>query len=120
MIQEQPTINYDQFSLLPPEERRKIFNDISADNRALLMKTHVDSWLAANQSRLTQEQLTVVEEMIRFITPEKYQEDRPYEKIIQELEKLLKKAEAVFPREDIIQMTFLSGGQCASRRTERE
>ena len=119
MKQEQPAIGYDQFFPLPPEERRKIFNEISAANRALLMKTHVERWLDANHSRLTQDQLAVVEEIICFITPEKYQEDRDYEKVIQALEKLLKKAEAVFSREELIQFTTLPGGQCAVRQAKK-
>ena len=78
MKQEQTAIGYDQFLPLLPDERCKIFNEISAENRALLMKTHAERWLNANYSRLTQDQFAVVEEIICFITPEKYQEDRDY------------------------------------------
>ena len=115
MNQEQLTIGYDEYVSLPFEERNKIFGEISVENCVLLMKTHVERWLAANHPRLTQEQVAVIEEIIRSITPESYQAKRDYVKIMQEAEKLYAKAEAVFPREDIKQFGFLSNGQCAIR-----
>jgi hypothetical protein len=54
------------------DERRRIFTDISAENRALLIKTHIERWLAANRQRLNNEQITVVEDIIiPFITTRK-------------------------------------------------
>ena len=104
MTAEQPEISYDQFMPQPPERRRQIFNGISAENRALLIRTHVMRWLATNQSRLNSEQVAVVEESIRFISPEKYQEGRDMEKIQRESEELRKKAEAVLSRGDVVQI----------------
>lgn len=104
MNQGQPTIGYDQFMPQPLQERLRLFNEMSAENRALIMKTHVERWLAANRPRLTDEQVAVVEEMFRIITPESYQEERDFEKIHQEAERLRAKAEAVFSREDVVQI----------------
>lgn len=104
MSQEQPMISYDEFMPQPFQERLKIFNNISAENRALLIKTHVERWLAANRPRLTQEQIALVEEMIPYLTPERYQAERDMEKIAQEAEALRRKAEAVFSREDVMQI----------------
>ena len=104
MNQEQPTIGYDQFMPQPLQDRRRIFNEISAENRALLIKTHVERWLAANRPRLTSEQIAVLEEIIAYITPERYQAERDMEKIHQEAEALRQKAETVFSREDVRQI----------------
>ena len=104
MTLEQPTISYDQFMPQSLERRRQIFSEISAENRSLLIRTHVERWLATNRSRLNSEQVAVVEESIRFISPERYQEGRDMEKIHQEAEALRKKAEAVLSREDVIQI----------------
>ena len=104
MNQEQLTIGYDQFMPQPLQERLRIFNEVSAENRALLIKTHVERWLAANRPRLTHEQIAVVEEIIPCITPESYQAERDMEKVAQEAEALRRKAEAVFTREDVIQI----------------
>lgn len=120
MNQEQSTISYDQFKALLPEEQRKVFSEASPEHRALLMKTQIQKWLDTNLSRLNQEQIAVIEEMLRFVTPDKYQADRDYEKVTQEADKLFKKAEAVLPREDVIQMTFVAGGQCATRQARNE
>ena len=117
MNQKQLTIGYDEYMALSLEERNVIFGEISVENCALLMKTHVERWLAANYPRLTQEQVAVIKEIIRSITPESYQAKRDYVKVIQEAERLREKAEAVFSRKELIQFTTLSGGQCASRRS---
>src|SRR5215216_292585 len=104
MSQEQPTIAYDQFMPQPLEERLRLFNEVSAENRALLVKTHVERWLAVNRPRLTHEQIAVVEELIHSIRPEFYQQGTDFQKIVQEVEALRKKAEAVFSREDVMQI----------------
>lgn len=105
MNQEQVTIRYDKFFLSSDEERKEIFNEISADNRAFLVKTHVERWLAANRSRLTDEQVSVVEELIQSISPEWYKEKYDFsEKIDPKIEALIKKVEAMLSREDVIQL----------------
>jgi hypothetical protein len=119
MNQKQLKISYDEYLALPLEERIKISGVVSAENHALLMKTHVKTWLAFNHPRLTREQIAMVEEIIRFITPEMYQANRDYEKVMREAKELYTKATAVFPREEVIQMTFLSGGQCPSKHSTK-
>ncbi len=104
MNQEQQAFSYDEFMPHPLQERIRIFNEISADNRALLMKTHVERWLAANRPRLNDEQVAVVEEILRFITPESYRAEGDREKAEQEAEALREKAASVFSREDVVQI----------------
>ena len=41
MNQEQRTIGYDEFFLKPVKERIQIFNDISTENRAFLVKSQI-------------------------------------------------------------------------------
>jgi hypothetical protein len=120
MNQEQMTIDYDQYMSLPLEERNIVFGEISVENCALLMKTHVERWLAANHPRLSPEQVAVIDEIIRSIKPESYQAKRDYFKATQAAEKLYEEVAAVFSREEVIQMTFLSGGQCAIRQTKED
>ena len=101
MNQEKISIGYDQFFLKPVKERLEIFNAISAENRAFLVKTQAERWLEANRSRLNQEQIAVAEEMIQSISPEWYKNDRNSEKIEPKVEALIKKMEAVFSRDDL-------------------
>ncbi len=105
MNQGQPTIDYDQFWPKSHQERLSIFNEVSAENRALLVKTHVERWLAANRLRLSREQVAVIEEIIGFISPELYEEHRDFEKIARQVEALREKAEAILSPEDIIQVS---------------
>lgn len=105
MNQKQGTIGYDGFFLCSDEERRKIFNEISADNRALLIKTHAERWLAANRSRLTDEQVSVVEELIQAISPEWYKAKHDFSEMIDpKVEAVINKVEAMLSREDVIQL----------------
>ncbi|HEX8073235.1 MAG TPA: hypothetical protein VF546_25035 [Pyrinomonadaceae bacterium] len=104
MNQEPPTIGYDQLFLKPLRERISIFNQISAENRALLIKTHAERWLAANRSRFTPAQLAIVEECIRSISPEWYKTERVSEQTEQEVAALRRKAEAVLSPEDVLQL----------------
>ena len=106
MNQEQSTIGYDEWMPKPHQERQRIFTDITADNRSLLIKTHIERWLAANRQRLNNEQITVVENIIiPFITPERYRLDRDTEKVEQEADTLQRKAEEFFSREDLMQIS---------------
>jgi hypothetical protein len=105
MNQEQSAIGYDEWMPQSPDERRRIFTDISAGNRALLIKTHIERWLAANRQRLNNEQINVVEDIIiPFITPERYRAEIDREKVEQEADALQRKAEEFFSREDLMQM----------------
>lgn len=104
MDQEQLTVGYDQYMPQPLEERIRLFNLIPAENRALLIKTHMERWLAANRLRLDPEQVAVVEECICSISPDWYRAERDFEKVSQQAEALRERAEAVFSREDVMQI----------------
>ena len=105
MSQEQVEINYDQFYLKSFDKRREIFNEISAENRAFLVKTHAERWLAANRSRLTREQVSAVEELNQSISPEWYKTRHDFsEEIDPKVEALINKVEAVLSREDMLQL----------------
>jgi carbamoylphosphate synthase small subunit len=105
MNQGQLEVNYEQFFLTPVKERRNIFTEITAENRAFLIKTHAERWLAANRSRLTDEQVSVVEELIQSISPEWYKPRLDFSvEIHPEAEIVVKKVEAVLSREDVKQL----------------
>lgn len=104
MNQEQKEVSYDELMPLPFEERLKIFNEISAENRALLVKTQVERWLETHRLQLNQTQIALLDEAVQFITPDKYEEDRDTEKVEREIEKLQKKMETVFSRDEMRQI----------------
>lgn len=99
-------INYDQFfSTKSVKERREIFSEISADNRASLVKTHAKRWLAANRSRLNQEQISLAEELIQSIAPQWYEVGPGFEKPDRKADALFMKMKPVFSSEDFFQLT---------------
>jgi hypothetical protein len=104
MNRKQQAIGYDEFFVKPQNERINTFNEISAENRALLIKSHVEQWLAVNRPRLTDKQVAVLEEIISGIIPDFYQANRDMEKMHLEAERLRLKAETVFSREDVRQI----------------
>ncbi len=53
MDQGELIIGYDQFMPQPFKDRLKIFNEISAENRALLVKTHVERWRLKREAAMS-------------------------------------------------------------------
>lgn len=104
MNKEKKEIGYDQYMPLPLQERLEIFNEISAENRALLVKTQVERWLAKNRPQLTQAQIEILDEAIGLITPDKYREDKDTDKVEQEAEKFSKRMEKLFSRDEMRQI----------------
>lgn len=104
MNQEQKEIDYDQFMPLFLQERIRIFNEVSAENRALLVRTQVERWLAFNRSQLDQKQIDLLNEIIPLISSEKYEENRDVEKVEREADKITERLESVFSRDQIRQM----------------
>ena len=67
-------ITYDDFVGLAPEARREQFQRLSAEHKALFIRTHAQRWLAANQSRLSDAQIAAATDAIEFVTPQMYQQ----------------------------------------------
>jgi len=104
MDQEPPEVTYKQFFQKPFKERMNIFSEITAENRATLVKTHAERWLGANRSRLTSEQVMAIEELIEAISPKWYETDRAFDKLDPGVEKLIKKIKALLSRGDCQQL----------------
>ena len=65
-------IDYDSFRAKSWAERISIFNAISAEERADLVRTHLSQWLSLHRDELTDEQIEIVEEDIAFISTDLY------------------------------------------------
>ena len=68
------TVTYDEFGPMADQDKIRVFNEVSPENRALLVRTQAERWLAANRDRLSEEQVEAVEGAIAFIRPELYDE----------------------------------------------
>lgn len=102
------TVDYDTFGKLDIQERVKVFNEISPENKAEIMRTHVKRWLEKNRSRLSPDQIAVVEQSIASITADSYRLPKSDEDM-KRAKELEAKAAGVFSREDMRQAFTLDG-----------
>ena len=65
-------VNYDSFRTKPWAERLTLFNAISAEERAELVRTHIRRWLEANRHELNPAQIEMMEEFIAYAQAELY------------------------------------------------
>lgn len=65
-------VTYDDFMKFSAEQRRDRFGALSAENKSVIVRTHAERWLVRNRARLTASEVGVFQEMINFITPERY------------------------------------------------
>ena len=66
------TLDYDSFRAKSWEERVTLFNSISAEEKAELVRTHISRWLQSHRDELTAEQVEILEENIASVIPELY------------------------------------------------
>jgi hypothetical protein len=67
-----PTVNYTTFMEQDHEGRLRAFNRITPENRAALVREHIQRWMEVNRSGLTPGQRSVLEDWLEFATPEVY------------------------------------------------
>src|SRR5262245_39897851 len=70
---------YRAFYTADHDERIRVFNEISAEQKAGLVRTHLRRWLAANRADLTGEQLEVLNEALGLISADVYIKPAPPE-----------------------------------------
>jgi hypothetical protein len=71
-VQAQPEVDYDTFMKQDVQGRIRTFNQISPENRAALVRTQIQRWIEKNKAGLTLEQLSMMNENLGFITPDRY------------------------------------------------
>jgi hypothetical protein len=65
-------VPYDDFMKMSVDERHGRFGALSAENKALIVRTHAERWLVKNRTRLSASEVGVFQEMIDFIAPARY------------------------------------------------
>ena len=93
-------IDYDSFRAQSWAERISLFNAISAEERAELVRTHVSRWLNVHRRELTDEQIAIVEENIAYISPALYELPRN-EALIGEFLELAERTAMLLSREQM-------------------
>jgi hypothetical protein len=101
-------VDYDVFMQGDRAARIRTFQTMTPDNKAEVVRTHIDRWLAVNRNRLTAEQVTVVEENRAFVTAELYERPRT-PGILARSKELETRALAVLSRQDAGQAFTIEG-----------
>ncbi len=98
------TTDYDTFAQLQRQEQLRVFNAITPKNRAEIVKTQVSRWRDMNRSRLTNEQIALLDEMVAALVPSIY--GRPRDRAATDrLRQLEQRMFTLFTREEIWQAT---------------
>jgi hypothetical protein len=101
-------IDYDAYCTLDLKSKQKVFGEISPENRANLVRTQAQRWLDKNRSRLTGEQIKIMEENIAFVKPDLYK--FPRTEVDMALAKNLEQRTlALMPREDVTEALTVFG-----------
>ncbi len=66
------SVSFDDFMRLDSQNRRERFSQLDATNKAMLVRTHAERWLAKNRGRLGASEQAFIEEAITLATPEAF------------------------------------------------
>jgi hypothetical protein len=106
-------VDYETFCKLDRQSKIRTFNEISPENRAELVRTQVERWLKQNRSRLTPEQIKVVENSLALITPDLYRTPKREEDMAK-IRAFEARVRELFSPEDAAQ-AFSNQGTCIEK-----
>ncbi|HEX7780444.1 MAG TPA: hypothetical protein VF424_14450 [Vicinamibacterales bacterium] len=101
-------IEYDVFCTMDVKTKQKVFGEISPENRADLVRTQIQRWLDKNRSRLTAEQIKIMEENIAIVKADLYKFPRN-EVELAKAKSLEQRTLAVMTREDMAEALTIFG-----------
>jgi hypothetical protein len=106
-------VDYETFCKLDVQNKIRIFNQVTPENKAELVRTQVERWLKQNRSRLTPEQIRIMEDSLALITPDLYRTPKREEDMakIREVEARVRE---LFSPEDAAQ-AFSNQGTCIEK-----
>lgn len=95
-------IDYETFCKLPDlESKRAAFFATTAENRGLLVRTQLERWRDAHQTRLDEKQKASLAEIIKSITADSYADGPQGEEARVKARALITESERLFTREDL-------------------
>ena len=101
-------IEYDVFCSMDLKNKERVFGEISPENRAALVRTQIQRWLDKNRSRLTAEQIKIMEENIAIVKADLYKFPRN-EVELEKAKSLEQRTLAVMSREDMAEALTIFG-----------
>jgi deoxyribodipyrimidine photolyase len=101
-------VDYDTFMKQDVQSRIKVFNQVSPEDRADIVRTQIQRWVKANRTRLTREQLDMTQEWLTFVTAENYRQPMADELKLRTKD-LEARSAALFSKEDLMQAMTIRG-----------
>lgn len=97
-------VDYDSYAAMSPLRKNAIGPQLTPENRAEIVRTHLQRFLDAERQRLTVDQIAFVEESIAYIGPELWRQPRDEEEIERRAREREARAQALFSRDDFLRM----------------
>jgi hypothetical protein len=114
-----PGIDYDSFRAKSWADRISIFNAVSAEERAELVRTHVSQWLSLHRQELSGEQIKIVEEIVASISADLYTLPRD-EDLVSRFMDLVKRTAMLLSRDQMRDaLTMYWDRSCATAAAHR-
>lgn len=101
-------VDYDTFMQQDVNGRISTFNAVSPENKADLVRTHLQRWTDANRARLSPEQLAHLQDALMFVTSDLYRQPKPAD-VTARAKDLESRSAALFTREDVMQAMTIYG-----------
>jgi hypothetical protein len=95
--------SYESFMQLDRQARSERFGVMRPGCKSMIMRTHAKVWLEENRVRLSDRQVTLIQEAIEFLSPELYRNpsDPKFDRKSAELERAFRCA---LPRSDVMEL----------------
>ena len=103
-------VDYDTFMQQDVQGRLRTFNEVTPENRAELVQTQIKRWVEKNKTRLTPDQLKMMDENLAFAIADRYRTPiQPDDKAMAQMQELEARNAALFSREDLVDAMTIRG-----------
>ena len=114
-----PDLSYEGLMKLPRAKRGTTFKILSPQNRADIVRTHMQRWLDAHKDGLSQKQKDLIADNLAVVSPELYRQ--PLSFALQEKSiELYRRAEEIFSREQMLELFTLEGAYLSPQEPKPE
>jgi hypothetical protein len=103
------TIDYDEFRRTTWEERVAIFNALSSEKKAELVRSQIAGWLERHRGELSPPQIEFLEEAARWPSADMYEARKP-DAVVARAKDMEKRARALLSREQIVDSLTMQWG----------
>ena len=102
-------IEYDEFRRTTWEERIAIFNALSSEAKAELVRSQIAGWLERHRGELSRPQIEILEEAARMPVPELYESPKP-DPLVARMKDLERRARALLTAEQCVEALTMQWG----------